>query len=336
MKKPGQRCGLLACCVPDPIGKETLMTRAVLFDHYGDVDVLQVADVEQPAPGPGQVLVRVRAAGVNPGEATIREGVLHELWPASFPSGQGSDLAGVVEELGDGVEGFGVGNEVIGFTHERASHAELVLVDAENLTLRPPNVSWQAAGSLFVVGTTAWAAVRAVDLQPGELVVVSGAAGGVGTIAVQLAVLAGARVIGLASESHHRWLRDHGAIPVAHGEGVAARIRLAADGRLDAFIDTFGDGYVELALELGVAPERIDTIADRDAAERYPVKTDGNIAGASAKVLAELAQLVADGLLEVPIADVYPLERVQDAFRELERRHTLGKIVLMPGVGGAQ
>jgi len=306
------------------------MPRAVLYDHYGGVDVLEVADVERPVPGPGQVLVRVRAAGVNPGEATIREGALHERWPATFPSGQGSDLAGVIEEIGEGVEGFDVGNEVIGFTHQRASHAELVPVDAANLTLRPPNVSWEVAGSLFVVGTTAWAAVRAVDLKPGELVVVSGAAGGVGSIAVQLAVLAGARVIGLASEQHHQWLRDHGVIPVSHGEGVADRIREASGGRVDAFIDTFGDGYVELALGFGVESARIDTIADHTAAERYGVKTDGNLVGGSADVLTDLAQLISDGLLEVPIADVYPLERVRDAFREVEQRHTLGKIVLEP------
>jgi NADPH:quinone reductase-like Zn-dependent oxidoreductase len=315
--------------------------RAVRFDHYGGVDVLELRDVERPTSGAGQVLVRVEAAGINPGEASIREGKLHERFPATFPSGEGSDLAGVVDELGDGVEQWAPGDEVIGFTNERASHAELAIVEAENLTRKPPNVPWEVAGGLFVVGATAYAAVRAVAPQPGEAVVVSGAAGGVGSLAVQLARRSGASVIGLASESNHDWLRAHDVIPVAYGDGVAARIRDAAggngngnrggDGTVDALIDTFGGGYVDLAIELGIAPQRIDTIIDYQAAQQHPgVKTDGSAAGASASVLAELAGMLDAGELELPIAATYPLERVQDAYRELEQRHTRGKIVLMP------
>jgi NADPH:quinone reductase-like Zn-dependent oxidoreductase len=308
--------------------------RAVRFDHYGGVDVLEVRDVERPSPGAGQVLVRVKAAGINPGEASIREGRLHERFPATFPSGEGSDLAGVIDELGEDVGEWATGDEVIGFSNERASHAELVLVESANLTRKPPNVAWEVAGALFVVGATAWAAVRAVALKPGETVVVSGAAGGVGSLAVQLARRTGASVIGLASEANNDWLRSHDAIPVAYGEGVAARIRDAAPGtggNVDALIDTFGGGYVELAIELGVEPERIDTIIDYDAAQAHAgVKTDGSAAGASAAVLAELAALLDAGELELPIAATYPLERVQDAYRELERRHTRGKIVLVP------
>jgi NADPH:quinone reductase-like Zn-dependent oxidoreductase len=255
---------------------------------------------------------------------------MHERFPATFPSGEGSDLAGVVEQVGDGVERWQPGDEVIGFTNNRASHAELVVVGADDLTERPSAVPWDAAGALFVAGVTAWAAVRAVGLSEGDVVGVSGAAGGVGTLAVQLARNAGAAVIGLASESHHGWLRDHGVTPVSYGDGVAERIRDAAGGRLDAFVDTYGSGYVDLAIELGVAPDRIDTIIDFQAAGRYGVKTDGSAVGASAAVLAELAGLIADGKLEVPIARAYPLEQVRDAYRELEQRHTLGKIVLNP------
>ena len=301
------------------------------FDHYGDIDVLNVVDVERPVPGRGQVLVRVRAAGLNPGEAAIREGLLHERWPATFPSGEGTDLAGIVEEVGPGVDGIAVDAEVIGFTEERASHAELVLVPADQLTLKPPNVSWDAAGALFVAGTTAYAAVRAVGASSGDTVVVSGAAGGVGSLTVQLAVLAGATVIGLAGERNHQWLLEHGAIPVAYGDGVAARIREVSDGQVDALIDTFGSGYVALAVdELGVAPDRVDTIIDWEAGQRYGVKMEGTAAAGTAAVLAELAQLVEDGRLEVPIAKTYALEDVRDAYRELEQRHTRGKIVLHP------
>ena len=273
----------------------------------------------------------MKAAGINPSEAVIRSGAVAELFPSTFPSGQGSDLAGVIEEVGAGVGGFSRGDEVIGFTNRRASQAELVLVEASDLTRKPEKVSWEVAGGLFVAGTTAWGAVHAVQPKEGETVVISGAAGGVGSIAVQLAHRTGATVIGLASESNHEWLRSHGVIPVAYGDGIADRIRTAATSGVDAFIDTYGDGYVELALALGVPAERIDTIVDFAAAAKHGVKTDGGReAGPGATVLAELAGLVADGQLEVPIANVYPLVQVRDAYTELERRHTRGKIILRP------
>ena len=176
------------------------MPRAVRFDHYGDIDVLKVVEVERPIldpAHPGEVLVRVKAAGINPGEASIRKGLLAELYPATFPSGEGSDLAGVVEELGPGVDGFEIDEPVLGWTDQRASHAELVVVPIDQLTRKPEGVSWEAAGALFVAGTTAYATVRAVGAGSGDTVVVSGAAGGVGSLAVQLAVIAGAAVIGL-------------------------------------------------------------------------------------------------------------------------------------------
>jgi NADPH:quinone reductase-like Zn-dependent oxidoreductase len=306
------------------------MPKAVRFDRYGGIDVLQVVEVDRPAPGPGQVLVRVKATSVNPGEAKIRAGALAQRWPTTFPSGEGSDLAGVVEQLGEGVTGFAAGDEVLGWTDNRAAHAELVVAEAAHLVHKPRGVSWEVAGSLFVAGATAWAMVRAVSVSRGDTVAVSAAAGGVGTIAVQLARNAGATVTGLASEAHHGWLSSHGVIPVTYGEGAADRIRAASGGKVDAFLDTHGAGYVELAIGLGVRPERIDTIADFEGAAKYGVKTDGNAAGASAEVLGELAGLADKGLLEVPIAAVYPLEQVQDAYRELEHGHTLGKIVLRP------
>jgi NADPH:quinone reductase-like Zn-dependent oxidoreductase len=303
------------------------MPKAVRFDEYGDVNVLQVVDVPRPVPGPGQVLVQVKAAGINPGEAKIREGLLHSRWPATFPSGEGSDLAGIVAETGAGVTGWTAGSEVIGWTDNRASQAEYAVVEAGNLTARPAAVPWPAAGSLYVAGATAWAAVRAVALAPGDTVVVSGAAGGVGSIAVQLARRAGATVIGLASESNHAWLAGHGVTGVSYGDGVAGRIKAVAP-EVSAFVDTVGGGYVELALDLGVAPARIDTIAQFDAVEKYGVKGDGSAAGSSAAVLAELAGLIADGELEIPVAATFPLDQVRAAYTELASGHVHGKIVL--------
>lgn len=306
--------------------------KAVKFDHYGDIDVLEVRDVPRPAPGAGEAVVEVKAAGINPGEAMIRKGALHERWPATFPSGQGSDLAGVVAGIGSGVDSFAVGDEVLGFTNRRASHAQFVVVPAGQLTAKPPAVSWDAAGALFVAGTTAYAAIRAVDLKAGDTVAVAGAAGGVGAIAVQLARRAGATVIGIAGPANDAWLRSHGVIPVNYGDGLADRLKAAAAPKgIDAFLDFFGGGYVELAVTgLGVAPQRVDTIIDFAAVGKFGVKAAGTSEAAEAAVLAELAALIARGELEVPIAAAFPLDAVRDAYRQLEQRHTRGKIVLRP------
>ena len=307
------------------------MTRAVRFDQYGGADVLTVVDVPDPVAGPGQVVVAVKAAGINPGEAKIRAGMLHDRWPATFPSGEGADLAGVVESVGDGVSAFAPGDEVLGWVETRSSHADRVLVPATDLAPKPAGLSWEVAGSLFVIGSTAWAAVRAVAIRSGDTVVVAGAAGGVGSLAVQLVKREGALTIGLAGEANHGWLRKHGVVPVLYGDGVGQRIREAAgDKGVDAFIDLIGGGYVDLALELGVPADRIDTIADFAAISTHGVKGDGSAAGSSAEVLAELAGLIAGGEVEVPIARLYPLEEVGDAYRELELGHTHGKIVLVP------
>ncbi|HXR70691.1 NADP-dependent oxidoreductase [Actinocrinis sp.] len=305
------------------------MPKAVRFDQYGDINVLNVVEVPQPEPGAGEVLVAVKAAGINPGEAKVREGAMHDRWPATFPSGQGSDLAGVVAKLGPGVTGFAVGDEVLGFTNLRASQAQFVIVQADELAPKPANVPWEVAGSLFVAGTTAFAAVRAVELKPGDTVAVSGAAGGVGSLVVQLARRAGAEVIGIAGPANHAWLASQGVKPVEYGTGLAERLRETA-GRIDAFIDTHGEGYVKLALDLGVDRDRVNTIIDFAAAAEYGVKAEGNGAAATIEVVAELADLVARGELEVPIAATFPLDEVRAAFELVEQGHAHGKVVLLP------
>jgi NADPH:quinone reductase-like Zn-dependent oxidoreductase len=308
------------------------MTKAVQFDSYGGVDVLEVRDVPRPVPGAGEVLVEVRAAGINISEAAIRAGAVRDMFPATFPSGQGSDLAGVVAELGSGVSGFAVDDEVIGFSNLRSSHAEYVTVPAGQLTPKPAAVPWEVAGSLFVAGATAYGAVRAVGLAPGDTVAIAGAAGGVGSIAVQLARRAGATVLGIAGPSNDVWLADHGAVPVNYGHDLPARLGAAApSGRIDALLDFFGGGYVAMAVEdLGVPRDRVDTITDFAAVERFGVLSAGGADAATAAVVAELAELVARGELEVPLAGVFALDDVRDAYRELEKRHTRGKLVLRP------
>jgi NADPH:quinone reductase-like Zn-dependent oxidoreductase len=305
--------------------------KAVRFDEYGSEDVLDVREVPVPEPGRGQVLVRVKAAGINPGEAKIRDGSLDARWPATFPSGQGSDFAGVVERAGADITAFTPGDEVIGWVDTRSSQAEYVVAEGRNLARKPAGLPWEVAGAIPVVGFTAWAMVHAVGLKPGDTVVVTGAAGGVGSVAVQLARRAGATVIGLAGPSNHEWLTRHGVLPVAYGEGVAEGIRAAAPaGNVDAFLDTFGGGYVELALDdLKVSPERVDTVVRFDAAEKYGVKVEGNSAGASVPHLAELAGLAADKELEIPLARTYPLSEVREAYTQLAKGHVRGKIVLV-------
>jgi NADPH:quinone reductase-like Zn-dependent oxidoreductase len=307
--------------------------KAVRFDHYGDVDVLNVVEVPRPHRGPGRVVVDVVAAGINPGEAAIRKGLLHQVFPATFPSGEGSDLAGVVTEIGEGVKGFAADDEVIGWSDERSSHAEAVSLPADQIVAKPPKVSWEAAGSLYVAGTTAWATIKSVGLKPGDVVAISGAAGGVGSIAIQLARRSGAKVLGIAGSGNADWLKQMGTIPLVYGEGLADRLRAASGGKIDAFIDCFGGGYVDLAVhELGVQPDRVDTIIDREAGARHAAHVDGmSTVDDVGTVISELAGLIEQERLVVPIAATFPLDGVRQAFQLLEQRHTRGKIVLVTG-----
>jgi len=174
--------------------------------------------------------------------------------------------------------------------------------------------------------------VRAVRPEPGETVVVSAAAGGVGTVVVQLLKTKNVTVLGIASEQNHDWLRSHGVIPIAYGDGLIQRLSAAAPNGIDAFIDLFGPEYLQLAVDLGVEPTRIETIISRDEAQQLGAKTEGSVDASTTEVLAEIAELVASGRVELPIAATYPLEQVRDAFAELEERHTHGKIVLIPRV----
>jgi NADPH:quinone reductase-like Zn-dependent oxidoreductase len=303
--------------------------RAVRFDEYGDRSVLHLAEVPVPAVADDRVLVQVKAAGTNPGEAAIRRGVFDQGDP-KVPSGQGTDLAGIVVAVGEDVERFAVGDEVLGWSWERSSQAEYVSVPAGQLVHKPRLLSWEAAGGLDVVATTAAAAVRAVDPRTGETVVVSGAAGGVGGFVTQLLTTNGIDVIAIASEANHEWLRSVHARPVAYGDGLEQRIRELATNGIDALIDTFGPDYVHLGITLGIPADRIETIIAFEAAAEVGAHAAGSTTTADPEILLAMAELVASGEVEFPIARTYPLEQVQDAYAELEQGHTHGKIVLVP------
>jgi NADPH:quinone reductase len=207
------------------------MPKAVRFDRYGHTDVLEVKDVERPALSPDRVLVRTIAAGINPGEIAIREGLLDQQFPTTFPSGQGTDFSGVVVELGAGVTSPSVGTPVLGWSNERSAQSEFVAVPADQLVTKPEALDWDVAGGLYVVATTATAAVAAVAPQRGETILLSGAAGGVGSLAAQLVVRTGATVIGIAGKSHHDWLQSIGVTPVDYETDLKQSLdRVAPDG----------------------------------------------------------------------------------------------------------
>lgn len=306
------------------------MPRAVRFSSYGGPEVLEVVDVPERHPGPGEVRIAVRAAGVNPFDWKVRRGYMAGGATApDEPQGLGSDLAGVVDEVGPDVTAFAVGDEVLGSATGPA-YAEQALAKPSDLVLRPANVPWPVAGGLSVTGRTAYRTLKQLHVGEGETLLVHGAAGGVGFVAVQLAVAWGARVVGTASERNHERLRAVGVTPVTYGEGLEDRVRAVAPDGVDAVLDTTGHGVLELSVRLAGGPDRVLTIADGAAAEhgvRFS-SGDGEVDMGSAR--AELVAMIAAGRLEVPVARTFPLDAVADAHRESESGHADGKIVLIP------
>lgn len=303
--------------------------RAVRFDGYGDESVLEVREVADPQPAEGEVVVRVVTAGTNPGEVGIRSGAFAERWPTTFPEGQGSDLAGLVAAVGPGVTHLAIGQPVIGLSDSRNAQAELALLPAAHIVPKPGPVGWDVAATLYVAGTTAQALLQEVPVEAHDTVVVAGAAGGVGVFLTQLAVGTGATVIAVAGESNHEWLRAHGATPVAYEDGLEERLRAAAPGGVTAFFDLFGSGYADIAIALGVPVDRVATIADFGAGQRLGVHVTGMAALRDpAEGVRQLAAMVAGGGFDVPIKARFPLDQVQDAYREVSKRSGLGKVVL--------
>ena len=309
-------------------GSATAMPKAVQLSAYGGIEQLHIIDVVTPEPKAGEVVVRVVAAGTNPGEISIREGFLKDRYPRDFPFGEGTDFAGRVASVGADVTAFTAGDEVLGWSEERSAHAQYVVSEPARLIAKPPLLDWFRAGSLFVVATTAVGAVRAVSLRAGDVVAISGAAGGVGSLATQLARRGGARVIGIASADNAAFLHSVGVEQVAYGDDLEEHLRTLAPKGIDAFIDLFGGGYVDLAVALGIPLERINTIIDFAAAAKHGIKTDGSAAAASRETLADIANLIAWGELVMPIAAIYPFTLLRDAYTELARRKARGKIVL--------
>ena len=301
--------------------------RAVQFAEYGDPDVLRVADVEEPHAGPGQLRIAVRAASVNPIDWKKRSGMFAEQMPLELPYVLGNDASGVVDEVGDGAEGVAVGDEVFGFTAGgHGSNAEYAVLENGRWTAKPAAISFEeAAGYPVAVETSA----RVLDfLGDGETVVINGAAGGVGTAAVQLARERGLRVIGTASEGNHEYLRSLGAEPTTYGEGLVERVREL--GGADLAFDAVGFRAIPALIEITGSPDKVVTIADYSAGQ-YGVRVTGGASDPSADyALAIAADLAAAGRFSLPVARTFTFDEAPEAHRVSQDGHVRCTIVLVP------
>ena len=299
--------------------------KAVVIDEFGGPGVLHVVDRELPEPGAGQVRVRVRAAGVNGIDGTIRSGAAQQMFPTQLPAVLGLEIAGTVDGVGPGVEGLAAGDDVLGFA-DGGGYAEYAL--ATTVAPKPAELGWTEAAALPVAAETALRVLGLLEVARGDTVLIHGAAGAVGTVAVQIAIARGATVIGTASEANHEYLRELGATPVLYGGGLIDRVRaVAPGGEIDAVFDAAGQGALPDSIELRGGTSRIVTIADPEAF-RLGVTFSGD-AARDAEALAEVARQATDGRLRVTVAETYPLEEASAAHAVLDTGHGRGKIVLL-------
>jgi NADPH2:quinone reductase len=301
--------------------------KSLRYASYGGPDVLEFVESEIPRPRWGEVVVDVLASGINHIEAFIREGRLAETVPLNLPTGQGSDFAGLIREVGTGVSGWKRGDEVIGHA-VRSAHATQVVVPAGSLVRKPKRVNWEEAGGLYLAGITALETLDGLRLGAGDTLVISAAAGGVGNIEAQLAKFDGVRVIGTCGERNHDFLREQGVEPVVYGDGMAERIRKLAPNGVTAFIDNFGQDGQPLAFELGVAPQQYRSSEDRKAIELAAIAPTEEFAVHATKQLQRITDFTADHALHVVVSAFYPFDLIIDAFADLEKLHARGKIIV--------
>ncbi|MBA3293790.1 MAG: NADP-dependent oxidoreductase [Geodermatophilaceae bacterium] len=303
------------------------MPTAFGFSRYGGTDVQEVLDVERPAPGAGELLVAVRAAGVNPVDWKIREGYLAEVMPLDLPAVLGREVAGVVEEVGQDVDGFSVHDEVLGTVAPGSGgYAEYTLVTASAATKKPPQVSFTDAAALPVAAGTAYDAIGQLALGEGESLLINGIGGGVGVAAAQLARDLAVFVLGTGSEEKRELAEAMGATLVPYGDGVADRVREIMPNGVDAILDLVGGDALRSVADLVSDRSRLLTTTDPDAAAEVGgggVERDG-----SGAVLAEIVALVAEGKLDPHVSDVVPLDRAAEALASVESGHTRGKVVI--------
>ncbi|MBL1117540.1 NADP-dependent oxidoreductase [Streptomyces sp. 110] len=301
--------------------------KAIVYEEYGGPEVLRLKETAEPHPGPGQVRLKVMAAAVNPLDYKIRSGWMPQMGPAAFPAIPGSEAAGVVDEVGDGVTDVAVGDEVLGWT-DTGAYATYAL--ATDVAPKPAGLDWETAAALPVATETSARVLDLLGLKEGETLLLHGAAGAVGGVGVQLAVARGATVIGTASPANHEYLRSLGAIPVAYGEGLADRVRAVAPKGVDAVYDAAGQGALPVSIELrGGTADRVVTIADPAAADLGVTFSAGG-GGRSMEAIAGYARLAAEGRLRVPVVRSFPLADAAEAHERSETGHSRGKLILRP------
>lgn len=307
------------------------MAQAVQFTEYGDTDVLQVVDLPAPSPTAGHVQIAVRAAGVNPIDWKIVAGEMRDVMPVQLPAGVGTDVAGVVTDVGAGVTEWTVGDEVLGRSTTPAYSAYALAASAD-VVRKPDAISWEVAGSLAGAGGTAYAVLNKLGLSAGQTLLVHAAAGGVGTFAVQLAKARGLTVIGTASPRNHDYLRSIGALPVTYGDGLLDRVRAAAPQGVDAVLDASGRGEIPMSIELTGNPARVLTLVAFDAADTGIQIHIGGAGSDHGAALRELVDLIEQRRLTVPIAGAYPLADTAAALEASRTGHVNGKIVVLPSL----
>jgi NADPH:quinone reductase-like Zn-dependent oxidoreductase len=299
--------------------------KAVRISQFGGPEVLQIVDLPDPHPGPGQVRITVRAAGVNPSDWKKRQG----LMDSELPQTMGYEAAGVVDEIGEGVSGVAVGDRVFGFSAEGAAQAELAVLSW--YAPIPPSLDFAGAAALPAAVETATRALDQLGVGSGSTLLINGASGSVGSAAVQLAVARGARVIGTASPANHDYLRSLGAEPVAYGPGLAGRVRALAPDGVDLALDVAGSGVLPELIELAGGAGHVLTVADFGGARAHGVRFSSGDAGRAVHALGEIGELIESGRFSLPVAQTFPLARVADAHRAGEQGHGRGKLVLLVG-----
>jgi NADPH:quinone reductase-like Zn-dependent oxidoreductase len=299
--------------------------RAVQFTGYGGPDVLRWAEAGEPHPAPGEIRISVRAASVNPIDWKMLAGAMSGGQPMSGTGYLGYDAAGVVDELGEGVAGVSVGDEVFG--RGRNTQAEHAVLDA--WAHKPPSIDWAVAAAAGVAGETSERALRLLGVTGGDTLFIDGGAGGVGAVAVQMARARGIRVIASASEANQDYLREIGAIPVVYGRGVADRVRAAADARVDAVFDVAGKTAIEELVSLVSAPSQVVSIANFTAGQAGARVTGGGADSRPTEAFAEVAELLAQNQLVIKV-QAFPFDRAAEAYRISQAGHVRGKLVLIP------
>ncbi|WP_328686133.1 NADP-dependent oxidoreductase [Streptomyces sp. NBC_00343] len=300
--------------------------KAIVFDTFGGTEVLHETETDIPEPGPGQVRVRVRAAGVNPVDGKIRSGTMEAIFPTTLPAIPGGEIAGVVDALGTGVDTLKVGDEVLGWS-DTGSYAQYAVATAAVLAPKPAGLDWARAVALPVASDGAERVLDLLDVEAGETLLIHGASGALGTVAVQLAVARGAHVIGTAGPANQEYVTSLGATALVYGPDLVERVRVVAPKGVDAVFDAAGKGALEDSIALRGGTERIVTTADFRARELGVVFAEGPQRRSAAR-LAELAQQAADGALLLMVCATYPLADAAKAQQASDAGHSRGKLVL--------